>query len=84
MLIPDLQNPFYVDVVHGIEHAYTGILYAFIMAKFSQGESKEWFYLDLMVSESVNGLIVAPAYEEDKKVKALFASGFPLYELTVS
>ncbi|RMI14704.1 MAG: LacI family transcriptional regulator [Calditrichaeota bacterium] len=78
VLIPDIQNPFYVEVVHGIDLATTEMSYAFLMSNFSQSEEKERFYLDIMLSESVDGLIVAPAHEEDAKVKAIVKSGLPV------
>ena len=77
-VIPDIQNPFYVDVVRGVEDTASAAGYAFIMSSFSQNEAKERVYLDIMRSESVDGLIVAPAHEHDRAVLDLVQSGLPV------
>lgn len=78
LVLPDIQNPFYVEVVRGVEKAVSEIGYAFIMSNFSQDEEKEKIYLNVMRSESVDGLIVAPAHEKDKMVINLIRSGLPI------
>jgi len=61
LIVPDIQNPFYVDVVPGVEDISYENGFAIYMCNFAQGESKERLYLDLMRSESADGLILAPA-----------------------
>jgi LacI family transcriptional regulator/LacI family repressor for deo operon, udp, cdd, tsx, nupC, and nupG len=78
VLVPDIQNPFYVDVLRGIEDVVYTHNYAIIMCNFSQDEKKEEMYLDILQSESVDGLIVAPVREDDKKVIELLKSGLPM------
>ncbi len=78
LLIPDIRNPFYVEVVRGVEKAASEMGYAFIMSNFSQNVGKEKLYMDIMLSESVDGLIVAPASEDDKIVLQLIKSGLPI------
>ena len=78
VLIPDIQNPFYVEVLRGIEDVAYGKQYALIVCNFSQDEKKEKLYLDLLQSESVDGLIAAPTHEHDQKVINLVKSGLPI------
>jgi len=78
LLIPDIRNPFYVEVIRGVEEAATQKGYAFIMSNFSQNVEKEKLYLDIMLSESVDGLIVAPAHENDRIIINLIESGLPV------
>jgi len=78
VLIPDIQNPFYVEVLRGIEDVAYLHEYALIVCNFSQDEVKEKMYLDLMRSESVDGLITAPTSEEDQQVIELARSGLPM------
>ena len=78
VLIPDIQNPFYVDVLRGIEDVSHAHNYALIMCNFAQDENKEQLYLDILLSESVDGLIAAPAHEQDQKVISIVKSGLPI------
>ena len=78
VLIPDIQNPFYVDVLRGIEDVTYENNYALIMCNFQQDEKKEKLYLDILQSESVDGLIAAPAHENDAKVINLVKNGLPI------
>ncbi|PRY48331.1 LacI family transcriptional regulator [Arcticibacter pallidicorallinus] len=78
LLIPDIQNPFYVDVIRGIEdyaYAHNSVV---IIGNFSQDEKKEKLYIDILKSESVDGFIVAPSNEKDVYIKALIEDGFPI------
>lgn len=78
VLIPDIQNPFYVDVLRGIEDVASANNYAIIMCNFSQDEKKEAMYLEILQSESVDGLIAAPAHEHDPNVIRVVKSGLPM------
>lgn len=78
VLIPDIQNPFYVDVFRGIEDVAYANNYAIIMCNFAQDERKEKMYLDILQSESIDGLIAAPAHEKDNKVIKLVKDGLPI------
>ena len=78
VLIPDIQNPFYVEVLRGIEDIAYENKYALIMCNFSQDEKKQQMYLDIIQSESVDGLIAAPTSEKDENVKNLVRSGLPI------
>ncbi len=75
LILPDIQNPFYVDVIQGVEELVWKEGYAVVIGNFSQDEKKEQLYLDIFQSESVVGFIVAPASGTDKKVKELIKTG---------
>ncbi len=77
LLVPDIQNPFYVDVVRGVEDYAYSRNYALLMSNFAQSKDKEKMYLDILKSESVDGLIVAPYDEHDEEVISLIKSGIP-------
>ena len=67
LLIPDIQNPFYVDVVRGVEDYFFAEGYAVLIGNFMQDEKKAKLYLDIMNDEEIDGLIVAPTrkYEDE-------------------
>ncbi len=78
LLIPDIQNPFYVDVLRGVEDVAYENNYAIIMCNFAQDEKKEKMYLDILQQESIDGLIAAPAHEKDSNVIKLLNDGLPI------
>jgi DNA-binding LacI/PurR family transcriptional regulator len=78
ILIPDIQNPFYVDVLRGIEDVAYNNNYAIIMCNFGQDEKKEKLYLEILQSEGIDGLIAAPAREDDPQLKKMLNDGLPV------
>jgi LacI family transcriptional regulator/LacI family repressor for deo operon, udp, cdd, tsx, nupC, and nupG len=78
VLIPDIENPFYVDVLRGIEELAYNNNYAIIMCNFGQDEKKEKLYLEILQSEAIDGLIVAPAHEDDPLLKKMVKEGLPV------
>jgi LacI family transcriptional regulator/LacI family repressor for deo operon, udp, cdd, tsx, nupC, and nupG len=78
LLIPDIRNPFYVDVIRGIEEYAYAHDSAVLIGNFSQDPAKEKLYLDILRSESVDGYIVAPSHGKDQHVESLVEEGFSL------
>lgn len=78
LLIADIQNPFYVDVIRGVEEMAFTRDYAVYPCNFAQDIKKEKVYLDILQSEAIDGLIVTPYHEEDELVKSLVHEGFPI------
>lgn len=78
VLIPDIQNPFYVDVLRGIEDIAYKNNYAIIMCNYGQDEKKEIMYLDILQSEAIDGLIAAPVSENDQRLKEIIKNGLPV------
>lgn len=75
LLIPDIQNPFYVDVIRGIEeYAYENGS-AVVIGNFSQDQKREKLYIDILRSEAVDGFIVAPYHGKDQYVEELIRDG---------
>lgn len=75
LLIPDIQNPFYVDVIRGIEEYAYAHGSAVVIGNFSQDQKKEKRYIDILRSESVDGFIVAPHHGRDEYVEELLNDG---------
>ncbi len=78
VLVPDIENPFYVDVLRGIEELAYKNNSAIIMCNYGQDERKEKFYLEILQSESIDGLIAAPAHEDDVLLKKMVTDGLPV------
>ncbi|HPR32824.1 MAG TPA: LacI family DNA-binding transcriptional regulator [Prolixibacteraceae bacterium] len=78
VLLPDIDNPFYIDVFRGIEEVAYQNNYAIILCNFSQDEKKEKLYLEILQSEAIDGLIAAPAREDDPQLKKMVREGLPV------
>lgn len=78
LIIPDIQNQFYSNIVRGIEDVAYGKDYAVILCNSDENPSKERFYLDVLQSESVDGIILPPIHQYSKVVEGLIESGVPV------
>jgi len=78
LVLPDISNPFYVEVLRGVEDYAFENEYAVISCNFDQNERRKDLYLDILQSESIDGMVVAPVHEHDKKVTELVQSGMPI------
>jgi len=76
LLIPDIENPFYVDIIRGIEDVAYQHGSAVVIGNFSQDQKREKMYIDLLKSEFVDGFIVAPTSSNDKYVEELIKEGW--------
>ncbi len=75
LLIPDIQNPYYVDIIRGIEENAYKHGTAFIIGNFSQDARREKLYIDILRGESVDGFIVATTPYTEKYVEGLIREG---------
>lgn len=78
LIIPDIQNAFYSNIVRGIEDVAYKQNYAVILCNSDEDQEKEKFYLEVLRSESVDGIIFPPINQDSKVVEELFKSGLPL------
>lgn len=78
LIIPDIQNPFYSDIVRGVEDVAYGNNYAVILCNSDENPNKEEFYLNVLRSESVDGMIFPPIRQYGKVVEEVIDFGIPL------
>ncbi|SEP42618.1 LacI family DNA-binding transcriptional regulator [Niastella yeongjuensis] len=71
LVIPDIRNPYYIDVIRGIEESAYANGSAVLIGNFSQDPEKEKMYINILKSESVDGFIIAPHHGHDKYVEDL-------------
>jgi len=71
LVLPDIQNPFYVDVIRGVEEFAYLNNFAVMIGNFGQDEKKEKLYLEILQSEEVDGFIVAPSHGKDQNIKRI-------------
>jgi DNA-binding LacI/PurR family transcriptional regulator len=76
LIIPDIQNPFYSDIVRGVEDVAYHRDYAVILCNSDENQAREEFYLNVLVAESADGVILPPILGDEKTTARL--SGLPL------
>lgn len=78
LIIPDIQNPFYAEIARGVEDAAYASEYALILCNSDESLEKERFYLDVMRSESVDGIVLPPFDDTDDAVVEIVKTGIPV------
>lgn len=78
LIIPDIQNPFYAEIARGVEDAAYAAEYALLLCNSDENPDKERFYLEVMRSESVDGIVLPPFDDTDSAVIDIAATGMPV------
>jgi len=60
-VIPDVSNPFFTDVVRGIEDGVRAAGFLLVLCNSDDDPNKENAYLELLVDQQAAGIILAPA-----------------------
>lgn len=78
LIIPDIQNPFYAEIARGVEDTAYANNYALLLCNSDENLEKERFYLDVMLDESVDGLVLPPFNDTDEAVLEMVNTGMPI------
>jgi DNA-binding LacI/PurR family transcriptional regulator len=78
LIIPDIQNPFYSDIVRGVEDVAYDRDYAVILCNSDENRSREEFYLNVLVSESADGVILPPIGGDEQAAARLSSLPLPV------
>jgi DNA-binding LacI/PurR family transcriptional regulator len=78
LVIPDIQNPFFADIARGVEDAASRDGYAVFLGNSDDELEKERRYLEVMVAESVDGIVLPPSSSRSEAAEELARSGMPL------
>lgn len=70
-VVPDITNPFWTTVARGVEDAAQDHGYSVVLCNTDENASKQQRYLDLMVSQRVDGVIIAPADTDANRLATL-------------
>lgn len=65
LIIPDIQNPFYMSIVRAIEDIAYESHYRIILCNSDENIEKEAHYLNHLLDENIAGVIFSPAREEN-------------------
>jgi DNA-binding LacI/PurR family transcriptional regulator len=75
VIIPDWQNPFWIDVVSGIEAVLTQAGFQLLIANSNEEGERQALEIDAILSRSVDGLLIAPTVNNAKIIYELLAAG---------
>jgi len=80
LMISDISNPFFSDLVRGVEDAVYGANkgYNLVLCNTDEDPSKERLYLDVMLEKRIDGLIMAPVGGNRGTLAGLIDDGFPV------
>nr|WP_273544477.1 substrate-binding domain-containing protein [Arthrobacter jiangjiafuii] len=63
LLLPDVRNPFFADLAHAVEQRAREFGYLTLFGNANESQQQQDSYLDVMLSQRVDGLIAAPQGE---------------------
>lgn len=63
VLVPDISNPFFADVVKGIESVTRAGEYSLLLCNTDENVERERIVINLLLQKQVDGILMAPATE---------------------
>jgi len=77
VVIADNRNPFYAEVLNGIEEAAREKNYHIILANTQRDYQKEEEVINLLLAKRVDGLLITPVQDRDDDIKNLIDANIP-------
>jgi len=77
VVIADNRNPFYAEVLNGMEEAAREKNYHIILANTQRDYKKEEEAINLLLAKRVDGLLITPVQERDDDIKKLIETNIP-------
>jgi LacI family transcriptional regulator len=71
VIIPDWRNPFWIDVVGGIEEVVTEAGFQLLIANSNEESDQQTLQIEAMLSRSIEGLVIAPSVGSASIIQAL-------------
>ncbi|MHB8399669.1 MAG: LacI family DNA-binding transcriptional regulator [Candidatus Limnocylindrales bacterium] len=59
LIITDVENPFFAEIVRAVEDAAMGLAYAVVLCNGADDPEREGAYLEILAERRVDGIIVA-------------------------
>ena len=84
LVIPDVSNPFFTQIVHGAEEVARGQNYTVFLGNTDSSTENERHYLHKMLSHQIDGLLIVPMGDKSKPVlQQVRAKGVPFVLIDV-
>jgi LacI family transcriptional regulator len=77
VVIEDNRNPFYAEVLNGMEEAVRGKNYHIILTNTQRDYNKEEEAINLLLAKRVDGLLIDPVQDRDNDINSLVEANIP-------
>lgn len=77
VIVPDIQNPFFSEMAKVIEKIVEKSGYSMVLCNTFNSSNKEINHINLLISKSIDGVIIVPASENNEGLKILESNGVP-------
>jgi LacI family transcriptional regulator len=77
LLISDVRNPFFADLAHAAEQQALELGLITLLANANESVEQQNRYLDVLLAQRVDGLILVPQGGDNANVEMLASSGLP-------
>ncbi len=81
LVLTDITNPFFTTVARGVEDAASEAGYTVTFCNSDENAEKEKRYLDLLIQQQVDGILLVPAHGTADRVDYLQKHGTPVVVL---
>jgi len=78
LIVSDISNPFYARMCKSVEDYLNSKGYNLIICSSDEDPKKESYLADMLIERHVDGLILSSSQEDNKTIKELNKSKFPL------
>lgn len=78
LMVPDISNPFFTDLAKGVSEAAFASKYVVILCNTDESEDKEAKYLDVLIAQNVEGILVTPARDSNRAFTSVAEKGIRL------
>ena len=78
VIITDIKNPFFSEVVRGVEDFAFDRKHGIITCNSDEDAEKEKFYINTLISEQVSGLVIAPTRHNLDLLQSLTEKGYSI------
>jgi DNA-binding LacI/PurR family transcriptional regulator len=68
LIIPDIQNPFYLSIVRAVEDVAYKQHYRVVLCNSDEDIEKEALYFSHLIDENIAGVILSPAHESGTRI----------------
>lgn len=77
LLVSDVRNPFFADLAHAVEQAALKTGYVILLGNANELEDQQNRFLDTLIDQRVDGVIVAPQGDGKGSISSLLNRGIP-------
>lgn len=78
IIIPDIRQDFFCRIIRGIDKKMSAAGYSILLSATNEDETKEDRYLDLMLRQQVDALVIALVNPHNPKLLAFYDRGIPV------